>query len=67
MVNAMKLAENAAAVSDLSPEKFGEFSRVLNEIAAVFKNVGEKQAAKLLMDYARGFNRAAGKRGKAAD
>jgi hypothetical protein len=60
----MKLAQNVAAVSHLSAEELGSWSRVFKDVATAFENVGHKEEAKQLKEYARGFNIVAGKRGE---
>ena len=64
--NFEQLAENVAAQSKLPAEQLGKLSAALREVATAFENVGEKEEAKRLNEYATGFNRAAGKRGKSA-
>jgi methyl-accepting chemotaxis protein len=64
--NFEQLAEDVAAQSKLPADQLGKLSAALREVATTFENVGEKEEAKQLNDYASGFNRAAGKQGKNA-
>ena len=59
-----------AELSKLSAKELGEISSSLRKAAALFKKIKDKQLnkdASLLLKYANGFNRAAGKCGKLED
>jgi len=61
--NLFKNAELVAAATSMTAKQLGEYSKILNKVAQNFGQVGNKRVAADLKKIARGYNKAAGKRG----